>query len=146
MPNFAYTARDRQGKRVSGTLAAGSEREVISLLAGKSLFPLQVQAEKRRRSWGFGKRVSGQIMAVIYSQLSGLLRSGVPLLRSLEVLRRQSSNDLLKHVLQDVHDRVEDGATLAEAMRQHPRVFGELPISMVRAGGEGGFLEDALER
>ncbi len=85
-------------------------------------------------------------MAVIYGQLSGLLRSGVPLLRSLEVLRKQTSNESLKGILEDVHDRVEDGATLAEAMRHHPRAFGELPISMIRAGGEGGFLEDALER
>lgn len=146
MPNFAYIARDQKGKRVTGTLAAGSEREVITLLSGKSLFPLKVEAEKKARDFGFGRRVSGQLMATIYSQLSGLLRSGVPLLRSLQVLRNQSSNEVLKEVLQDVHDRVEDGATLAEAMRQHPRVFGELPISMIRAGGEGGFLEDALER
>ncbi len=146
MPNFAYIARDNRGKRVSGTLAATSEREAITLLAGKSLFPLQVQPEKGKRSWTRGRRASGQQMAVIYSQLSGLLKSGVPLLRSLDVLRKQSSNESLKTVLQDVHDRVEDGATLAEAMRMHPRTFGELPISMVRAGGEGGFLEDALQR
>jgi len=146
MPNFAYTARDRQGKRVTGTLTAATEREVITLLAGKSLFPLQVDAEKVRRSWGSGRRVSGQQMAILYSQLSGLLRSGVPLLRSLDVLRKQSSNESFKTVLQDVHDRVEDGATLAEAMRAHAKTFGDLPISMVRAGGEGGFLEDALQR
>jgi general secretion pathway protein F/type IV pilus assembly protein PilC len=146
MPNFAYVARDQKGKRVTGTLAAGSEREVITLLSGKSLFPLRVEAEKKVRDFGFRRRVSGQIMATLYSQLAGLLRSGVPLLRSLQVLKNQSSNAALKEVLQEVHDKVEDGATLAEAMRPHPRVFGELPISMIRAGGEGGFLEDALQR
>src|SRR5690606_27700841 len=73
-------------------------------------------------------------------------RSGVPLLRSLRVIRDQSSSKNLKAVLTDIHDRVEDGATLAEAMARHPKVFGELPVSMVRAGGEGGFLEEALER
>lgn len=146
MPNFAYIARDHQGKRVSGTLAAANQREAVALLSGKSLFPMQVEQEKSRASWARGRRVSGQQMAVIYSQLAGLLRSGVPLLRSLQVLKKQSSNESLQQVLQDVHDRVEDGATLAEAMRMHPRTFGELPISMVRAGGEGGFLEDALQR
>ncbi len=49
MPNYAYTARDLKGKRVSGTLSAASEREAISQLAGKSLFPLSVQLEKTRR-------------------------------------------------------------------------------------------------
>jgi type II secretory pathway component PulF len=146
MPNFAYTARDLHGKRVSGTLAAASEREAITQLSGKSLFPLSVQAERTRATWTLRRRVSGQLMATFFGQLSSLLRSGVPLLRSLEVLRKQTSNENLKAVLEDVHHRVEDGVTLAEAMRMHPRTFGELPISMVRAGGEGGFLEDALQR
>jgi general secretion pathway protein F/type IV pilus assembly protein PilC len=146
MPNYAYVARDLQGKRVSGRLAAANERELLSQLSGKSLFPLSVQPEKPRNAWARRQRVGGQQMATFYGQLSGLLRSGVPLLRSLEVLRKQTSNENLKAILEDVHHRVEDGATLAEAMRAHPRAFGELPISMVRAGGEGGFLEDALKR
>jgi general secretion pathway protein F/type IV pilus assembly protein PilC len=146
MPDFAYTARDLQGKRVSGKLSAANQREAITQLSGKSLFPLTVTAAKPQGKWTGRRRVSGQQMATFYGQLAGLLRSGVPLLRSLEVLRKQSSNENLKAVLEDVHRRVEDGATLADAMRAHPRAFGELPISMVRAGGEGGFLEDALQR
>ena len=83
-------------------------------------------------------------MATAYSQLSGLLKSGVPLLRSIDVLRQQTSHGGLKEVLSQVYADVEDGATLAEAMSRHPRAFGEMAVSMVRAGGEGGFLEDAL--
>jgi len=49
-------------------------------------------------------------------------------------------------VLEDVHGRVQEGATLADAMGRHPKAFGELATSIVRAGGEGGFLEEALER
>lgn len=116
------------------------------MLSGQSLFPLEVKAEKQALSWRRSRRVSGQQMAVVFSQLSGLLRSGVPLLRSLQVLQKQTSNKVLQQTLEDVHDRVEDGATLAEAMRHHPGAFGELAVSLVRAGGEGGFLEDSLER
>ena len=146
MPDFAYIARDVQGKRVTGTVAAATAREAVSLLSGQALFPVEVTADQPIPAWRRGRRISGQQMAVIYAQLSGLLRSGVPLLRSLQVLQNQTSNSSLQQTLEDVHDRVEDGATLAEAMRHHPRAFGELAVSMVRAGGEGGFLEDALER
>ena len=147
MPNFAYVARDQHGKRVNGTLAAATEREVVTLLSGKCLFPLEVRAEPRQStSWSKRRSIGGQQMAMLYGQLSGLLRSGVPLLRSLLVLEKQTSNESLQDILLDVHDRIEDGATLAEAMGAHPRAFSELPVSMVRAGGEGGFLEDALQR
>ena len=146
MPDFAYTARDLRGTRVSGTLAAASEREAIAILAGKSLFPIQVAAAKLKAHPLSRKRVGGQLMATTYNQLAALLRSGVPLLRSIHVIRDQTSNVRLQEVLDDVYRRVEDGATLAEAMSRYPRVFNEMAVSMVRAGGEGGFLEDALDR
>jgi general secretion pathway protein F/type IV pilus assembly protein PilC len=147
MPDFAYTARDPQGQRVTGVIAAATEREVLSILSGKALFPVSIAAEKSKSASPLSrKRVGGQLMATTYSQLSSLLRSGVPLLRSINVIRQQTSHAKLKEVLDDVHRRVEDGTTLADAMSRYPRVFSEMAINMVRAGGEGGFLEDALER
>jgi type II secretory pathway component PulF len=85
-------------------------------------------------------------MASTYGQLAALLGSGVPLLRSLEVLRQQTPHKNLAIVLEDVSSRVQEGSTLADAMARHPRAFGELATSIVRAGGEGGFLEEALDR
>ena len=82
----------------------------------------------------------------MYSQLADLLHSGVPLLRSLELLERQSTNPTLQAVIRDVRARVADGTGLAQAMAFHPRVFNELAVGMVRAGQEGGFLEDVLKR
>ena len=146
MPDFAYVARDLTGQRVTGVVAAATEREALNVLGGQSLFPLEVKSQRPAKDFGFGGRVRGQVLAVTFSQMAALLRSGVPLLRSLRVIRDQTSSKNLKNVLTEIHDRVEDGATLAEAMSRHPQVFGELPVSMVRAGGEGGFLEEALER
>ena len=145
MPDFAYIARNTTGQKVSGRVSAGSEREVVAILSGQALFPVHVTEEKRARRIG-GRRVSGNLMAATYGQLAALLRSGVALLRSLNVLREQTSNERLKEVLDDVHHRVEEGSTLADAMARHPRVFAEMAVSMIRAGGEGGFLEDALDR
>jgi type II secretory pathway component PulF len=145
MPDFAYVARNTTGERVTGSVTAASEREAVTLLSGQALFPLQVTTDKPKTSW-MGRRVKGQTMAVTYSQLASLLRSGVPLLRSIEVLRKQASNETLRRVLGEVRDRVEQGDTLGDAIARYPRVFSEMAINMVRAGGEGGFLEEALER
>jgi type II secretory pathway component PulF len=146
MPDFAYTARDIKGQKVTGSVAAQSEREAIATLTGKSLFPIEVKADMAAIKAASNKRVSGQTMAGIYGQMSSLLRSGVSMLRTLAVLRDQSSNKTLKVVLEDIHARVEEGSSLADAMAKYPRVFSEISVNMVRAGSEGGFLEDALER
>ena len=146
MPAFAYVARNMEGQRVTGTLTAQTERDAIAQLSGSSLFPLEVSPEKKAGITIGGGRVKGQLLATTYSQLGSLLKSGVPLLRSLKILQDQSSNAKLSTTLEDVHHRIEEGATLGDAMARHERVFGELPVSMIRAGGEGGFLEDALER
>jgi general secretion pathway protein F/type IV pilus assembly protein PilC len=145
MPDFAYVARSSSGQRVTGTLTAPNERDVLSTLSAKALFPLEVKLEAPAMTIG-GKRIKPQMMATTYGQMAGLLRSGVPLLRSLAVLRDQSSHRGLKDVLTQVHGKVEEGATLADAMLRHPKAFSEMATNMVRAGGEGGFLEDALER
>ncbi len=147
MPEFAYIARDLTGNRVEGTLAAGTEREAAAALSGRNLFPLKVaSADGRVAKANASPRVRARIMAGTYAQLSALLSSGVPLLRSLEVIRQQTPHKNLAAVLEDVHARVEEGATLADAMARHPRAFGELATSIIRAGGEGGFLEEALDR
>jgi type II secretory pathway component PulF len=149
MPDFSYVARDAKGAKVEGRLSAQSAREVASVLAAKSMFLLRVQEEKAKRSLlAFGRKgkVKGQQMAMVYNQLAALLRSGVPLMRSLTVLRDQSSNATLKEVLTDVCSRVEEGTNVADAMAKHPGAFSEMAVNMTRAGAEGGFLEDALER
>jgi type II secretory pathway component PulF len=146
MPDFAFTARDLTGQKITGQITATSDREVLSVLEGRSLFPVEIKAGKVAIAPGANLRVKGQTMATLYSQLAALLRSGVPLLRSLTVLREQTSNKNLKVILEDVAHRVEDGNSLGESMARFPRAFSEMAVNMVRAGAEGGFLEDALER
>ena len=145
MPDFAYVARDFKGQRKTGTVTANSQREVISQLDALSLFPVEITAAKGS-STVRTRRVSGQVMANAYNQLASLLRSGVPLMRALTVMSQQASKPALKAVLEDIKSRVEDGEPLPEAMARYPRVFNDMAVNMVRAGMEGGFLEDALER
>lgn len=146
MPDFAYIARNGAGQQIEGTLSAGTEREALASLAARQLFPLRVSSATKRAIVAGSPRVKAKVVVPVYSQLAALLRSGVPLLRSLQVLREQTSNKALAEVLQDVETRVSEGATLSEAMARHPRAFNELAVNIIRAGGEGGFLEEALDR
>jgi general secretion pathway protein F/type IV pilus assembly protein PilC len=148
MPEFQYIAREMTGREVSGFLNAGSEQEALSTLSGRSLFPTRISLaeDEVKQQKATGKKVKTRHLVVIYSQLGDLLTSGVPLLRSLEVLEEQSSRPEVTGVLRDVRAQVAEGNRLADAMRRHPRVFSELVVSMVRAGEEGGFLEDVLKR
>jgi general secretion pathway protein F/type IV pilus assembly protein PilC len=145
MPEFAYVARDLTGRRIEGTLAATTEREALASLSAKDLFPLKV-ATADKRGVANSPKVKARVMAQAYSQMASLLGSGVPLLRSIEIIRQQTPHKNLSFVLEDVYARVQEGSTLGDAMARHPRAFGELGTSIVRAGGEGGFLEEALER
>ncbi len=146
MPEFAYVARDRSGKPAHGTVTAASHREAIAQLGSQAIYPTRLEdvapAAQRQRV----RRVPPSLLAATYSQLADLLKSGVPLLRSLEVLGNQTSHASLKSVLAEVHRQVEDGASLGEALGHYQATFGEMAVSMVRAGGEGGFLEESLAR
>ena len=146
MPDFQYTARDTAGKKVVGQIAAATEREAVRMLAGNALFPLEISTDIKSTVRKSNKRVKGQVMAQVYGQLASLLRSGVPLLRSIKVLQKQATNDTLSFVLGEVYAQVEEGINVADAMAQYPKVFSEVCINMSRAGAEGGFLEDTLDR
>ncbi len=150
MPEFTYEAMAGSGQRSQGTLSANNEREIMAMLDARGLFPVRIAVVKGSGGSAgghrWGRKIRGRYMAPFYSQLADLLRSGVPLLRSLDILERQSSQPALSEMIREVRARVADGTSLAEAMAQHPRAFNELAVSMVRAGQEGGFLEDVLKR
>jgi general secretion pathway protein F len=147
MPEYNYTALANTGVRDQGTLTANSEREAMTILDSRGLYPIKIESLKKQIKIGKGgKRVKARVMANFYNQLADLLRAGVPLLRSLEILQRQSSVPALTDTLREVAAKVADGTSLADSMALYPLAFNELSVSMVRAGQEGGFLEDVLER
>lgn len=145
MADFNFEALSKTGAREMGTLTASSEREAAMMLDARGLFPIlvsQIQAKNAAN----GRRVKGRVISAFYSQLADLLQSGVPLLKSLDILERQSTVPSLSFAVREVRAKVADGTTLADAMKPFPKVFDELAVSMVRAGQEGGFLEDVLRR
>lgn len=146
MAEFTYTARNPKGQCVEGVVSAGTEREAVAQLTSQHLFPMELKASAGPLQLTATRRVRPQAIVQFYVQLAALLRSGVPLLRALEVLGKQTTNLALSQTIYDLHNRISEGGSLAEAMARHPKAFSDLAVSIVRAGGEGGFLEEALER
>ncbi|MEZ6048502.1 MAG: type II secretion system F family protein [Planctomycetaceae bacterium] len=151
MPEFAYKARSAAGDQLTGLLTANSKREALNMLNERSLFPLSVEDAKGGSSpfnfsFKFKKRIKAEAIAQTLTQLSDLLINGVSILESLKLMSQEATHPELKEVLTDVHDRMVEGSTLEDAVVRHPQVFDELTVSMIRAGSEGAFLEDALKR
>jgi general secretion pathway protein F/type IV pilus assembly protein PilC len=149
MATFTYKAKTRGGQTVNGVLTAESLQAAQRTLEDRSLFPLNVneggEASKKGLT-GSQRKVNLKALTTFYSQLSDLLKAGVPLLRSLDVLSRSTSNPLMAEVLKEIHSDVSGGESLADAMNKHPNAFNHLAVAMIRAGEQGGFLEDVLSR
>ncbi|MDQ5979236.1 MAG: type pilus assembly protein PilC [Verrucomicrobiota bacterium] len=158
MPAFSYSAVDGEGRERSGALEAPDARQAAVVLRGRGLYPTRLDEREptvsvarpaaAARSGGlilFGA-VSAKERAAFTRQLGTLLRAGMPLLRGLEVLGRQTKNPLFAKVLAALADGIRSGETLSEVMGRHPRAFDRLYVSMIRAGEAGGLLDIVLER
>jgi len=149
MATYSYKAKTRAGQLVSGVLTAESPQVAQRMLDDRALFPVSIteggQASRAVLSGG-KRRVNLKSLSAFYSQLADLLRAGVPVLRALDVLSRTTSNAVLAEILKEIHGDVAGGESLADAMAKHPSAFSDLSIAMVRAGEQGGFLEDVLSR
>jgi general secretion pathway protein F/type IV pilus assembly protein PilC len=147
MPSFSYRAVNADGAATAGVLTAENYQVALRMLEERSLFPIKVSegSEAGALSIG-GKGVKARHLTTFYSQLADLLKAGVPMLRSLDVLANQASQGTLARVVKELREDVAGGQSLGDSMSKHPRVFSPLHASMVRAGEQGGFLEDVLHR
>lgn len=145
MANYRYIAKTFDGKEVDGVMQADSEAAVIRTLGERSLYPVDVSLQQQPQGLsGRGDRVRPREVGLLFSQMADLLHAGVPLLRTLEVLRKTTSRRGMVNVIQGLHEEVSQGQSLAQAMAEYPNAFSDLHVAMVRAGEEAGFLEDVL--
>ncbi len=141
MAEYQYLACDPQGRQIHGAISAGSRREALVALNQRSLTTLQLAASSASSTTSKTRWSATQ-----YGQLADLLRTGVPMLQALEVLRQQASQPSSKALMQQMMEQLAEGASLSQAMRSAGDAFDPIAIGVVAAGEEGGFLEDSLLR
>jgi type IV pilus assembly protein PilC len=148
MPTYTYKARDMRGKAVSGTIALTSEKSVREYLRLNELFvtDLVVADEKEQvKAPFFRRRVKLSDLVVFSRQFASMVKSGVPIVQTLESLAEQTESPVLRSALEDVRKDVETGTSLGAAIGQRAQVFPEMFISLVRAGEASGSLDNSLE-
>ncbi len=150
MTDFAYTAKAINGQKCSGTIAAATRAEAMQRLRSQSLFPMTVvDQEASKPVWttiSLPVRVTKEQIADFCTQLADLLTNGVSMLEALYILSDATENPRLKETTLRIHEAVSQGDSLDIAMSKETSIFSELTLSMVRAGQEGAFLEEALQR
>jgi len=139
---FEWEGKDRNGKIVRGELRAGGEAMVSATLRRQGILVSKI---KKRRTSG-GKAIKQKDIAVFTRQLATMMRAGVPLLQSFEIVGRGSTNPRLTRLLNDIKQDVETGTSLSNALRKQPLYFDALYCNLVEAGEAAGILESLLDR
>ena len=169
MPVFTYKAIDKFGKEIMSEIEVASYDEAIKKVRSLGYFPTQVTAkrEKKRAGRGIaGAPVSGKTglqmeikipflgigtvkskqLTLFIRQLATLIGAGLPLVRSLNILRDQIKRGTLRDVINVLAQEVEAGGTFSDSLLKYPRVFSKLFVNTVKAGEAGGVLEVVLTR
>jgi general secretion pathway protein F len=151
MPVYEYKALDQKGKSCKGLIDADSETRARNKLRSSGKYPVSIHEsisskKKGSSSISFFERIKPDEIHVVTRQLATLLGAGIPLINALASLIEQSANPALKRVLAQIRDSVNEGSTLTNALSQHPKLFSNIYINMVRSGEASGSLDIVLER
>ena len=139
---FSWEGRDRAGKTIRGEMRAQGEAIVNSTLRRQGILVTRVQKRRMRR----GGKIKDKDIAIFTRQLSTMLRAGVPLLQSFDIVAKGSVNAAVTKLFTDIRADVETGTALSQAFRKYPLYFDSLYCNLVGAGEQAGILDDLLDR
>jgi general secretion pathway protein F len=146
MPVFSYRATTRDGAIVEGSVEASDEKSAIDRLRNSDIIPLLITAPKEKTGGILSIKSSKADILTFTAELSTLLKAGLPLDRSLNILSDISANKAMKEVVLSVLKSIREGNSFSDALQRHPRVFPRLYVNMVKAGESGGVLDVVLEK
>lgn len=152
MPNFTYTARNKTGQVQKGTITATTKGVAATALRGKQLQPILIKEMTDGSGLGMNialpgsNKVKTKDLVIFTRQFATMVNAGVPILRSLTILKEQSDSAALKKVLETVTTDVQGGFSLSDAFAKHHNAFSPIYVNMVRAGEAGGILDEVLSR
>lgn len=139
---FEWEGKDRKGKIFKGEMRAESITEVNAILRKQGL---SITKSKRRRA-ARGKKITPKDIAYFTRQLSTMLKAGVPLLQSIDIIAKGHANPNFTQLLTEIRVDIESGSSMAQAFRRHPKYFDTLYCNLIDAGEQGGILDALLER
>ncbi|HEY8101519.1 MAG TPA: type II secretion system F family protein [Burkholderiaceae bacterium] len=139
---FAWEGKDKTGKKVQGELRANGEAVVSATLRRQGVLVTKI----KRKSFKSGKKVTDQDITLFTRQLATMMKAGVPLLQSFEIVAKGHSNPAVSKLVMDIRGDVETGTSLNQAFRKYPLYFDPLFCNLVGAGEQAGILEDLLTR
>jgi type IV pilus assembly protein PilC len=147
---FTYKATSANGKTITGTAEAANKQDLLAMLHKQNVRPVLIKAgkanSKTKSLFGPKKKVKIGDLVIFTRQLSTMISAGVPLARSLAALQGDSNNPYMREVLGSVTKDIEGGQPLGDAFAKYPNVFSDVYVNMVRAGEEGGILDEILKR
>src|SRR5438477_7807540 len=151
MPTFAYSGRTRAGQTVNGERIADTMDAAVSALRREQINVTRIMPSKEKKADAakkgtVGKRVGAKNLAVFTRQFSVMIDAGLPLVQCLDILGSQEEDRNFAAVILQTRSDVESGASLADAMRKHPKTFDSLFTNMIAAGEAGGILDTILKR
>lgn len=147
MSMFYYKAKKGPDRTVEGEIDAESRSDALAKLEAMGLVPLMVDIVRgsRRTTGRHSAKASFREVTMFTRQLASLIRSGVPILRALAIIREQTEKEGFRWVVGDITNRVRDGASLSAALEFYPRIFPLLYIDLVKAGESAGKLDVILD-
>ncbi len=149
MSQFSYVATKKNGESEKGTIEADDQAAALEAVRKLGLHPLSVRPARKGAGLGsmsIGSKVKVKDLVIFTRQLATLVNAGVPLVRSLSTLQMQSENQVLKKQLGVIVKKVEAGSSLGDALEVYPKTFSPIYVNMVKAGEEGGILDEVLNR
>jgi len=147
MPAFVWKGKNRSGATQSGERVAANKDAAIAMLRREQILVTSIKEKGKEFSFPtFGAGITSKDVAVFTRQFSVMIDAGLPLVQCLEILGTQQENQAFQKVLLAVRQDVEGGASLADAMKKHPKVFDDLFTNMIAAGEAGGILDIILKR
>ncbi len=151
MGTFAYVGRTKQGAVKKGELSAKSREDAVERLRKQNVVVTSIEEKggSGESIWDMeigGGGVTDKDIVIFTRQFGTMINAGLPLIQCLDILAGQSENKTLRKTLTDVKLSVEGGATFADALRKHPKVFDDLYVNMIHAGEVGGLLDTILNR
>jgi type IV pilus assembly protein PilC len=153
MPKFTFSVRDRGGKTITGTVTMESREQLVERLRDQGYFVNKITSigentfyDKLDRAIQRLTPVKLKDLSIFSRLLSTMINAGLPILRSLRIIVKQTENPHLAEVVQDVAKMVEEGYSLSYAMGQNPKVFNSLMTALIKSGEESGSLDVVLDR